>query len=188
MPTFCEPMELLSDCHRRIEKFLGVLRLIVEQSHHGRLEEDHREAFEQALRYFREAAPKHTADEEESLFPRLRSSKNPRVQAALEKLRTLEADHRAAHDAHAIVECLGGRWLVCRELSRDEITTLRVTLRDLDAIYKRHIHMEDHEVFPMASEVLPATELKAVGNEMASRRGLDPAATPLPPPRVRPQL
>jgi hypothetical protein len=36
------------------------------------LNEEQRGAFEAALRYFREAAPKHTADEEESLFPRLR--------------------------------------------------------------------------------------------------------------------
>jgi hypothetical protein len=36
------------------------------------LTEETRAALETALRYFREAAPKHTADEEESRFPRLR--------------------------------------------------------------------------------------------------------------------
>ena len=36
------------------------------------LADDARNSLETALRYFREAAPKHTADEEESLFPRLR--------------------------------------------------------------------------------------------------------------------
>ena len=39
--------------------------------------EETRVALESALRYFREAAPKHTADEEESLFPRLRQMHLP---------------------------------------------------------------------------------------------------------------
>jgi len=45
------------------------------------LTEETRAALESALRYFREAAPKHTADEEESLFPRMRQKRDPNVEA-----------------------------------------------------------------------------------------------------------
>jgi len=38
-------------------------------------------ALASALRYFGEAAPKHTADEEESLFPRLRQIRHAEIQA-----------------------------------------------------------------------------------------------------------
>ena len=55
----------MSDCHRRIERFLTVLVRVAER---GSLEGEARGAFEAALRYFRDAAPKHTADEEESLI------------------------------------------------------------------------------------------------------------------------
>ena len=68
---FSDPTGLMSDCHRRIEMFLTALRAVGDCD--GRqLAEDERRALDAALRYFCEAAPKHNADEEESLFPRLR--------------------------------------------------------------------------------------------------------------------
>jgi len=63
-----DPIGMLGDCHRRIEMFLDVLVSVAEQAHGDRLTEDQRGALETALRYFREAAPNHTADEEESLL------------------------------------------------------------------------------------------------------------------------
>ena len=66
--TFSDPTALLSDCHRRIEMFLGTLEKIAAHIDQP-LPDDVRRALESALRYFREAAPKHTADEEESVFP-----------------------------------------------------------------------------------------------------------------------
>jgi iron-sulfur cluster repair protein YtfE (RIC family) len=71
------------------------------------LTEGTRVALESALRYFREAAPKHTADEEQSLFPRLRQMHLPDVEAAIERLELLEQDHRLAGSLHAEVENLG---------------------------------------------------------------------------------
>jgi hemerythrin superfamily protein len=68
---FSEPTGLLSDCHRRIEMFLGSLQRVSEFVDRP-LTSQARAALESALPYFQEAAPKHTADEEESLFPRLR--------------------------------------------------------------------------------------------------------------------
>ena len=68
--SFSDPTAFLSDCHPRIEMLLRALEVtsVVDRP----LTEETRAALETALRYFREAAPKHTADEEESLFPRLR--------------------------------------------------------------------------------------------------------------------
>ena len=56
-----DPLGLRSDCHRRVEMFLGVLKAAA--ALHGRqLSEDERRSLDNALHYFREAAPKHTAD------------------------------------------------------------------------------------------------------------------------------
>src|SRR6185436_3871226 len=88
-PTFQEPLELLSDCHRRVESFLRALILVAEQARGGELNSQQREALETALRYFREAAPKHTADEEESLFPRMRALSDDATHEALAKIQAL---------------------------------------------------------------------------------------------------
>ena len=70
--TFEDLIGLLGDCHRRIERFLSILVRVAAEVHGNPLSDEQRTAFQTALKYFREAAPKHTADEEESLFPRLR--------------------------------------------------------------------------------------------------------------------
>src|SRR5512135_2073676 len=98
-----DPLALLSDCHRRVEMFLGVLKAA--SALNGReLNEDERPSLDNALRYFREAAPKHTADEEQSLFPRMRQTGSAEAQNALAELERLEADHRWADPLHARVE------------------------------------------------------------------------------------
>ena len=68
------------------------------------LTEETRKSLETALRYFHEAAPKHTADEEESLFPRLRRLPNSEVRDALDRLDSLEADHRDVAPQHNIAD------------------------------------------------------------------------------------
>lgn len=170
-PTFHQPLELLSDCHRRVESFLRALILVAEQAHGNELDSRQREALETALRYFREAAPKHTADEEESLFPRMREADNSTATEVLEKIKALEADHQVAHGGHELVEKLGQKWLSSSRLSPDETTRLCDTLHALQAIYERHIAIEDNEIFPVAAKVLNQEALDKVGREMAQRRG-----------------
>jgi iron-sulfur cluster repair protein YtfE (RIC family) len=104
---FTDPIGMLSDCHRRIEMFLNVLVRVAELAHGEVLNEDQRGALETALRYFREAAPKHTADEEESLFPRLRRIQNDEVRALLARIESLEEEHVCADRSHAEVDGLG---------------------------------------------------------------------------------
>jgi hemerythrin-like domain-containing protein len=170
-PTFQQPLELLSDCHRRIESFLRALILVTEQAQGGALNAQQREALQTALRYFREAAPKHTADEEESLFPRMRKLDPTSTRDALEKIEKLESDHQTAQAGHNTIERLGQEWLVNNVLSANNIASLSAILRDLQEIYSRHIKVEDEEIFPLAAKVLNETQLAEVGREMASRRG-----------------
>jgi hemerythrin-like domain-containing protein len=170
-PTFAQPLELLSDCHRRVESFLRALILVGEQARGGALNAPQREALETALRYFREAAPKHTADEEESRFPRMREHGGELTRDAMNQLQALEADHVIAKDAHETVERLGQEWLKVGSLSPNLSDEMMARLRELHAIYERHIAIEDEQIFPLAGKVLNAATLDQVGREMASRRG-----------------
>ena len=172
---FSDPLGLLSDCHRRIERFLGVLIKICHKRNGGTIAADERSALETALTYFRNAAPKHTADEEDSLFPRMRASGG--AEAALDCLARLEGDHQTASQDHRIVDTLGTRWLEQGTLDADRARELDQALERLSGLYARHIAIEDTELFPLAGRVLNKGELAAVGEEMAIRRGVTVAGS-----------
>jgi hemerythrin-like domain-containing protein len=163
---------MLSDCHRRIERFLDVLIEITSRQQGAELNEQERAALKAALRYFREAAPNHTCDEEESLFPRMRASQTARVHAILARLESLHEDHVVAATRHAAVETLGGRWLAEGHLSAEATHRLNELLKELRTVYHKHIQLEETEIFTLAREILESSEIEALGREMASRRGI----------------
>ena len=174
--SFSNPTGLLSDCHRRVEMFLGSLKSVADVSD-VELNDDTRRSLELALRYFREAAPKHTADEEESLFPRLRKIENPELQACLARLDALEGDHRWAEPLHETVERFGQQFLREGRLFPADAQIFRQSVYRLEAMYQRHIEIEDKEVFPVADRVLPEQMKAQIAQEMAARRGTKPIVT-----------
>lgn len=169
---FRDPVGMLSDCHRRIERFLAGLIAITEASQNGAFVEEHRDLFETALRYFREGAPKHTLDEEESLFPRLLKYRSPQTEETLAVLDHLEAEHIKVADRHRIVDKLGSAWLAHGFLSSADADLLITNLRKLRSDYEVHIAIEDDKLFPLAGLLLSTGELRVIGEEMAARRGL----------------
>jgi hemerythrin-like domain-containing protein len=167
---FDRPLGLLSDCHRRIECFLGILELAAGEA--GRpVTAGERRGIEAALRYFATAAPSHTADEEQSLFPRLRASADPEAAQALDALARLEGDHREAERRHAEVDRLMRRWLEQGRLDAADVAALWAQVAALRALYAAHIAVEDNELFPAAARVLSAAAIAKIGGEMAARRG-----------------
>lgn len=176
---FDEPLALLSDCHRRIERFLEILRIVVKQAGDGTLNDEQRRAVETSLRYFHEAAPRHTQDEEESLFPRLRASSHPAAREALAAMESLHEDHETANAAHDEVEKLYRHWLDQGSLNAAGRQKLTETLEKLSELYQPHIALEDSELFPMAAQALNAEQIHALGKEMAERRHI-PFRVPVP--------
>ena len=172
---FDEPIGLLGDCHRRIERFLDTILAVLQRSDGAGLSEQEREALDVSVRYFDVAAPRHTSDEEESLFPRMRQSMAPRVQQAMARIDALEAEHRSAELAHAEVARWCHRWLDVGSLAPPQVRRLRQVLQQLREMYARHIAVEDAEIFPLARQALTGSQLKEIGLEMAERRNLRPA-------------
>lgn len=167
---FDKPLGLLSDCHRRIEHFLHVLVVVDAEAAGGPLTLAHRSALEASLRYFAIAAPKHTADEEQSLFPRLRDSPDPAAAAVMMLVDRLEHEHDEADVHHVAVAVLVQRWLAEDRLSPSATRELRERLAQLQDLYQRHIMVEDEELFPAAARVLDDAQLRQIGLEMAARR------------------
>lgn len=151
--------------------FMGVLGRVA-QIIDSSPEEEVRQSLETTLRYFREAAPKHTADEEESLFPRLRTVEFPQLRAALAKLEELELDHRSSEPLHLRVDRLGQEYLSKGRLSEAQIAEFRDSVSELSAMYLRHIEVEDKILFPAAAQALSDVDKRMIAEEMAKRRAV----------------
>ena len=167
-PGFDDPVGLMIACHRRIERFLAVLVDLAMRVHGSTLNVTERDALETALRYFRDAAPHHTVDEERGLFPTLAQS----ADQAVSYLSDLEHDHRRGERLHLAADRLGLKWLRDGTLGDTEVAELQADLAELSALYREHIRIEEEHVFPSARRALPRHVLEKIGRDMASRRGV----------------
>ncbi len=164
---FDNPIGMLIDCHRRIEQFLQILCGVAVRAHGRELADGEKTAVADALRYFRTGGRRHTADEEESLFPRLRGAEST---GGLDELNGLESDHGLAEEMHAAVDALYTRWIATGGLdARDEERLLRSTSK-LQLLYEAHIKVEEGIVFPRAAEALDERTIAEMGREFAERR------------------
>lgn len=164
---FDDPIGMLIDCHRRIEHFLNILCVVVERARGRALSEEESAAVQAALQYFRVGGKRHNADEEESLFPRLRGEPNV---GRFDEILSLEEDHRAADELHASVEALYSGWISAGALDSDDSRRLAASTQSLKALYAGHIHVEEQIVFPRAAEALESAAIRAIGREFRARR------------------
>lgn len=169
-PGTDDPIGLLRACHRRLDARFDTLLRVVEV-----YREREADRFDQAagalgvvIRHMMSAGRLHNEDEEFSLFPRL-------VEAdatARDRLLALEADHESLDEAwDALFPTL-------EALAEGADPTPELTDRLVAGVpafvdrYRAHLRREEAEVFAMASTLLPADELAAIGEEMAARRHL----------------
>jgi hemerythrin-like domain-containing protein len=171
-PGFDQPLALMSDCHCRIKRFLAMIATVAERTIPEPLGDQERRALAAALQYFREAAPKHTQDEEDSLFPRMRALDCEEARKALRLVQDLERQHVDAAAWHHELDVLGERWLSNLVLTDDDASRLRDLVAMLHRLYEEHIAVEDDVVFPVAGRLLAPAQLEEIGREMAQRRGL----------------
>ena len=175
---FHHPIGMLEDCHKRILFFLKSMIKVASETDAQALNPGQRVPLEKALKYFREAAPRHTADEEESLFPRLREIRSQEIGEVLDKVDRLESEHRWADEQHVTVDSVCRRWLEKGALPGNEREQLRTTLSGLLSFYEQHIRMEEAEVFSAAQKALSDSSKESIGEEMARRRGLTMCGAP----------
>lgn len=169
---FHEPIGMLEDCHKRILFFLKTLIRVASEATSDPPNPGQRTILEKALRYFRESGPRHTADEEESLFPHLRRIDSPQIGEVFAKIDRLESDHRWADQQHLEVDSICRRWLDSGVCPQPDFSRLREILNGLLSFYERHIHLEETEVFSAARALLSESGKQSIGQEMAQRRGI----------------
>jgi hemerythrin-like domain-containing protein len=165
---FDDPIGMLKDCHRRIEQFLQILCLVVDRAPGRALTEEEAAAVRSALTYFKVGGQRHTADEEESLFPRMRAEE--KTAGAVRELDALETQHREADDLHLAVDKLYSRWVEGKPLGAEDEERLRAATHRLKLLYEGHIKVEESLVFPRAAEGLDQDAIAEIGNEFRARR------------------
>ena len=157
------PIEHLLACHRRIENRLDILERAGQH-----LEDQPNEsllAISNSLRFMDTSGVLHTVDEEESLFPRLRSSLTPEEVAYLDGL---ESQHR---DVDAVYASLKETvFHLQQERTPELIDMYRKCVAKLTAAYRTHIASEDSILVEMGRRILSPAELAAIHNEMRARR------------------
>lgn len=164
---FDNPIGMLSDCHRRIERFLDVLVEVVRRAQGRGPDAGEQSAIESALRYFRQSGPRHNMDEEESLFPRL---KDLGAAAVLHEMDRLLSDHAEAAPLHEEVDALYTRWIADGVLSEADAVRLAAITARLQQLYRDHIRVEEELVFPCAARLFDRGTVAAMGAEFKARR------------------
>jgi hemerythrin-like domain-containing protein len=164
---FDDPIGMLKDCHRRIEYFLKVLCVVAERARARTLANEEVAAVESALQYFRVGGQRHNADEEESLFPRLRADL---AFCSFEEIAGLESDHQAANQLHRQIEEDYRIWIDRKRLSTGEEKRLLEATQRLKHLYDEHIKLEEGVIFPHAVEVLDPQSIADIGREFHARR------------------
>jgi hemerythrin-like domain-containing protein len=165
---FDDPIGMLKDCHRRIESFLSILCVVVDRAQGRNLTDEERDAVKAALEYFRTGGQRHSADEEESLFPRLRKSDA----TSFAEIDRLEGDHCEASDLHSSVEQLYTVWTESGSLGPEDTRLLLSETERLKQLYSAHIEVEETIVFARALQVLDSHAIAAIGTEFRFRRKL----------------
>ncbi len=163
---FDDPIGMLKDCHRRIESFLHILCVVVDRAKGRSLTGEECAAVQAALQYFRTGGQRHTADEEQSLFPRLRKSDAQ----AFEEIDRLEDDHREATALHTSVERFYSAWIDSGGLNADDTQQLLSETSRLKQLYSDHIQVEETTVFARAAQLLDSNAIAAIGTEFRFRR------------------
>lgn len=164
---FDDPIGMLTDCHRRIEHFLQILCLVADKAAGRGMTDGETAAVEASLQYFRMGGQRHSADEEESLFPRLRTVCGGEKSGEIDGM---EDDHQVARALHAGVEQFYESWMKSGLLHKHDQEKLTSMMRQLERLYLQHIRIEEQVVFPLAAKVLDAETIAQMGAEFRARR------------------
>jgi hemerythrin-like domain-containing protein len=168
---FDDPIGMLKDCHRRIERFLNIFFVVAKRAPGRALTEEEKSAVLSAMNYFHQGGKRHTADEEESLFPRLRAKLQAELSAAeIERIENLESDHRLADQLHLTVDAIYSTWIEADRLSAEDELDLHSATDEMKKLYEAHIRIEEEIVFPRAAQSLDKESIAAIGEEIRLRR------------------
>ncbi len=159
--------DFLDDCHREMQRQLGLLGALARDIETDGLTPAVRARVHEVQTWFNVQAREHHLDEEHNVFPALLASADEEV---------VQAAHRLTQD-HAWLET---DWMEIEPslaAAGDGYTwfdpaVLRYAVDVFQQLYLDHIVLEETLAYPAARSAIPQAEIVAMGVEMARRRAL----------------
>jgi hemerythrin-like domain-containing protein len=161
-----DAISLLLGCHDRIRHFTEVARKL--SDHPGASAADRADAATSVLRYYTVALPLHEADENESIYPRLK--------VALPEGALADANQQMV-EQHARIDVLIAElvpmWQAVKSRPEDQ-AQINAALEDriarLQSLWNVHLSLEEEQVVPAMRQYLTAEDLNLIKQEMRERR------------------
>jgi hemerythrin-like domain-containing protein len=178
---FAHPLMLWAASHERAQRVALLLQRLIEHVLHLGPSDATRVTSGEVQRYLAEAAPRHHADEDVDLFPRLTrrledaGRELPGAAQALHALERLAQEHLRLDDLWARVREV----LHHADRAAPSPAQVKVVGEYVDSFIGHHA-IEDRVIAPVARDVLQAEDLAGIGEAMAARRGTTWAALALP--------
>jgi iron-sulfur cluster repair protein YtfE (RIC family) len=157
-------VDALIECHGRIKTFAALARRLGEGAGLGA--EEVREAAARVRRYFSDALPRHVADEDLSILPRLRG-RDRAVDQALDRMHREHREHE--RPLASLLDC-------CARLEADPAALaslgpdLAETAEALERAFLSHLDSEERVVFPALRALCTPAERDAIFAELRDRR------------------
>jgi len=161
-PGLDQPLAMLRACHERILRQCTTLTRLAMHLRADGLTPAARQAAADVVRYFSTAGRHHHEDEEQDLFPRLRT--HPDLAGLLA---ALASDHQRMEALWARLAPL----LSAPETIRD-FDAFGKLVSEFTALYTAHIETENRDLLPRAEQLLPEDALHQITARMAARRGV----------------
>ena len=164
---FDDPIGMLKNVHRQIKRLLHVLWVIADRAAGRELTGEEKAAVRSAMDRLRVDVTRHTADEEQSLFPRLRAEA---ITGDSEDLIALEDNRCETDPLHTMVETLYSIWISAGALGPENQLRLQLCTEQLKSLSEQHMEIEEQIVFPRALQLLNGRTIAAIGQEFRARR------------------
>jgi hemerythrin-like domain-containing protein len=163
-----DAVSLLLGCHERIRHFTAVAVRLAESQQAPASERT--QAARAVLRYYTVALPLHEADENESVYPRL---KNALLSSELASANEQMIEQHKNIDA-TVAELIPMWQKIDQAPKAEDADALGPQLRDrtkhLSELWSDHLKLEEEQVIPALRQHLTAEDLRAIQQEMRDRR------------------
>jgi hemerythrin-like domain-containing protein len=164
-----DAVDMLTACHQRIRSFTGIALRLAEAQGSGPAEVANAAAA--VHRYYSIALPLHEADENESVYPRLRD-----VLTDAGEQRALQDMVEQHGPLNQVIARLLPRWDDLRG-APEKLPAVSAPLladsRRLLELWNEHLALEEQAVFPLIRERLNPEALRDIHAEMKRRRGIE---------------
>jgi hemerythrin-like domain-containing protein len=164
-----DAVDMLLACHQRIRNFTAIAVRLADAE--GAAAPEIANAADSVHRYYSFALPLHEADENDSVYPRLRRHLIDTPER--ESLQAMVDQHGPIDQVVFRLLPLWAELKAHPEKLSSSAAKLRSSTAHLQELWREHLALEEEVVFTLIRTRLTGEDLKAIHAEMKQRRGIE---------------